>query len=142
MSLATMLPAMNAALNALSATLAVSGYLCIRRGNVAAHKRCMLAAVVVSALFLAGYLVLRSVAGMTRFTGQGWVRPLYFSLLLSHTFLAAAIVPMVLVTLARALRGHFDRHVGIARRTLPLWLYVSVTGVLIYGLLYHLYPAQ
>lgn len=142
MSLATMLPAMNAALNALSATLAVSGYLCIRRGSVAAHKRCMLAAVVVSALFLAGYLVLRSVAGMTRFTGQGWVRPLYFSLLLSHTFLAAAIVPMVLVTLARALRGHFDRHVGIARRTLPLWLYVSVTGVLIYGLLYHLYPAQ
>lgn len=142
MSLATMLPAMNAALNALSATLAVSGYLCIRRGSVAAHKRCMLAAVVVSALFLAGYLVLRSVAGMTRFTGQGWVRPLYFSLLLSHTFLAAAIVPMVLVTLARALRGHFDRHVRIARRTLPLWLYVSVTGVLIYGLLYHLYPAQ
>jgi uncharacterized membrane protein YozB (DUF420 family) len=101
----------------------------------------MVSAVVVSALFLVGYLTLRSVAGMTRFTGQGWIRPVYFTLLFSHTILAVAIVPLVLVTLVRALRGQFDRHVRIARWTLPLWLYVSVTGVLIYWLLYHLYPS-
>jgi uncharacterized membrane protein YozB (DUF420 family) len=96
---------------------------------------------IVSVLFLAGYLILRSVAGTTRITGQGWIRPVYFSLLFSHTILAAAVVPLVLVTLGKAARGRFDRHVRIARWTLPLWLYVSVTGILIYWLLYHLYPA-
>jgi uncharacterized membrane protein YozB (DUF420 family) len=138
MSLTTILPAVNAALNAISAFLVVSGYVYIRRGEARTHKRCMVSALVVSTLFLVGYLVLRSVAGMTRFTGQGWIRPVYFSILFSHTILAAAIVPLVLVTLVRALRGRFDRHVRIARWTLPLWLYVSVTGVLIYWLLYHL----
>lgn len=141
MLLASILPPLNAALNALSASLVVSGYICIRRGKTALHKRCMVSALGVSTLFLLGYLILRAVAGMTRFTGEGWIRPVYFAILFSHTVLAAAIVPLVLVTLVRALRGEFDRHVRIARWTLPLWLYVSVTGVLIYWLLYHLYPS-
>ena len=100
----------------------------------------MLSAFVVSALFLMSYLTLRYYAGMTRFTGQGWIRPTYFSILISHTLLAAGIVPLVLLTLSRAVRGQFDRHVRIARWTLPLWLYVSVTGVLVYWILYQLYP--
>ena len=139
--LMTILPALNAALNALSACLAVTGYIRIRRGDVPGHRRCMLSAVGASALFLAGYLILRYVAGLTRFAGEGWIRPVYFAVLLTHTVLAAVIVPMVLVTLARDLREDFDRHRRVARWTLPLWLYVSVTGVLIYWLLYHLYPA-
>ncbi len=139
MTLASILPPLNAALNAVSAALVVSGYVCIRRGKRIPHKRCMLSAVGVSALFLAGYLTLRALAGMTRFTGEGWIRPVYLAILSSHTVLAAAIVPLVLVTAGRALRGDFERHVRIARWTLPLWLYVSVTGVLIYLLLYHLY---
>jgi putative membrane protein len=140
-SLASILPPLNAALNALSASLVVSGYMCIRRGKVTLHKRCMVSALGVSTLFLVGYLTLRAVAGMTRFAGEGWIRPVYFAILFSHTVLAAAIVPLALLTLVRALRGEFDRHVRIARWTLPLWLYVSVTGVLIYWLLYHLYPS-
>ena len=141
MWIVSILPAVNAGLNALSACLAAVGYICIRRGNATAHKRCMLSAVVVSALFLAGYLILRYVAGMTRFSGQGWFRPVYFAILLSHTVLAAAIVPLVLMTLVRGVQGRFDRHVRIARWTLPLWLYVSITGVAIYWILYHVYPA-
>ena len=141
MWLASILPSLNAALNALSAALVVSGYLCIRRGKATAHKRCMLSALVVSSLFLLGYLVLRAVAGMTRFTGEGWIRPVYFAILSSHTVLAAVIVPLVFLALVRAIRGDFDRHVRIARWALPLWLYVSVTGVLIYWVLYHLYPS-
>ena len=141
MPMTAILPAVNAALNALSACLLIGGFACIRRGRRAAHQRCMLAAFLVSVLFLASYLTLRYFAGMTRFEGQGWIRPVYFTILLSHTVLAAAIVPLVLVTLVRALRGELDRHVRIARWTLPLWLYVSVTGVLIYWLLYHLYPS-
>ena len=141
MWLASILPSLNAALNALSAALVVSGYLCIRRGKTTAHKRCMVSALVVSSLFLLGYLVLRAVAGMTRFTGEGWIRPVYFAILSSHTVLAAVIVPLVLLALVRAIRGDFERHVRIARWALPLWLYVSVTGVLIYWVLYHLYPS-
>ena len=141
MWLASILPSLNAALNALSAALVVSGYLCIRRGKATAHKRCMLSALVVSSLFLLGYLMLRAVAGMTRFTGEGWIRPVYFAILSSHTVLAAVIVPLVFLALVRAIRGDFERHVRIARWTLPLWLYVSVTGVLIYWVLYHLYPS-
>lgn len=139
MRLASILPPLNATLNALSAALVVSGYLCIRRGKAAAHKRCMLSALVVSSTFLVGYVTLRAVAGMTRFTGEGWIRPVYFAILSSHTVLAAVIVPLVLLALVRAIRGDFERHVQIARWALPLWLYVSVTGVLIYWLLYHLY---
>lgn len=141
MRLASILPPLNATLNALSAALVVSGYLCIRRGKAAAHKRCMLSALVVSSLFLLGYLTLRAVAGMTRFTGEGWIRPVYFAILSSHTVLAAAIVPLVFLALVRGIRGDFERHVRIARWTLPLWLYVSVSGVLIYWVLYHLYPS-
>jgi uncharacterized membrane protein YozB (DUF420 family) len=100
----------------------------------------MLSAFVASCLFLISYLTLRYYAGMTRFTGQGWIRPVYFAILTSHTILAAGIVPLALITLSRALRGRFDRHARIARWTLPLWLYVSVTGVLVYWILYRLYP--
>jgi putative membrane protein len=135
------LPTVNALLNGTSALLLASGYLLIRRRRVSAHRACMLAAFVASAVFLASYLTLRYYAGMTRFTGQGWIRPFYFSILVSHTVLAAAIVPLALVTLTRALRARFDRHARIARWTLPLWLYVSVTGVLVYVILYRLYPA-
>jgi uncharacterized membrane protein YozB (DUF420 family) len=136
----TALPTLNALLNATSAVLLLAGYLCIRRRNVTGHKACMLAAFATSSLFLASYLILRYYTGMTRFTGQGWIRPVYFTILTSHTVLAAGIVPLVLVTLSRALRRHFDRHARIARWTLPLWLYVSVTGVLVYWILYRLYP--
>ena len=136
----TRLPTLNALLNATSAVLLIAGYLFIRRRKVTGHKVCMLAAFVTSSLFLTSYLILRYYAGMTRFTGQGWIRPVYFTILTSHTILAAGIVPLVLVTLSRALRGRFDRHARIARWTLPLWLYVSVTGVLVYWILYRLYP--
>jgi len=136
----TRLPTLNALLNATSAVLLIAGYLCIRRRKVTVHKICMLSAFATSSLFLTSYLILRYYAGMTQFTGQGWIRPVYFTILTSHTVLAAGIVPLVLITLSRALRGHFDRHARIARWTLPLWLYVSVTGVLVYWILYRLYP--
>lgn len=136
------LPSINAILNAASAILLVVGYLLIRRRRIAAHKACMLAAFVTSTVFLISYLTLRYYAGMTQFTAQGWVRPLYFTILTSHTVLAAVIVPLVVVTMGRALRGRFDRHVRLARWTLPLWLYVSVTGVIVYWMLYHLYPTR
>src|SRR5512137_3156795 len=134
MPLSAILPAVNAALNALSACLLIGGYACIRRGRRAAHQRCMLAAFLVSVLFLVSYLTLRYLAGMTRFEGQGWIRPVYFTILLSHTVLAAGIVPLAIVTMARALREEHARHVRVARWTLPLWLYVSITGVVIYWL--------
>jgi len=136
----TALPALNATLNGACALLLLAGFLCIRRRRVAAHKACMASACVASALFLASYLTYHYQVGSVRFTGQGWVRPVYFAVLLSHTVLAAAVVPLALVTLARALRGRFDRHVRIARWALPVWLYVSVTGVAIYWMLYHLFP--
>jgi putative membrane protein len=136
----TTLPTVNALLNATSAALLIAGYLFIRRRKVTSHKVCMLSAFVASCLFLVSYLTLRYYAGLTRFTGEGWIRPVYFTLLTSHTILAAGIVPLALATLSRALRGRFDRHARIARWTLPLWLYVSVTGVLVYWFLYRLYP--
>ena len=142
MPMTAILPAVNAALNALSACLLIGGFACIRRGRRAAHQRCMLAAFLVSVLFLASYLTLRYFAGMTRFEGQGWIRPVYFTILLSHTVLAAGIVPLAIVTVVRGLREEHVRHVRIARWTLPLWLYVSITGVVIYWLLYHLYPGR
>jgi putative membrane protein len=130
------LPALNAVLNAASAILLTVGYLFIRRRKIAEHKRCMLSAFVISVVFLVSYVTLRYFAGLTRFTGEGWVRSLYFTILLSHTILAAAIVPLVLITVSRGLSGRYDRHVRMARWTLPLWLYVSVTGVLVYWMLY------
>jgi uncharacterized membrane protein YozB (DUF420 family) len=136
--LVAVLPTVNAGLNAVSASLLVAGYACIRRKRVDAHRRCMLAAFVTSVIFLGSYLVLRYLAGVTRFPGEGWIRPVYFTVLLSHTVLAAGMLPLILVTLARALRGHFTRHARIARWTLPIWVYVSVTGVMVYWMLYRL----
>ncbi len=135
-------PALDAALNATSALLLTLGFIFIRSKNVAAHKACMISAVVSSTLFLVCYLWYHAHHGVTRFTGQGVVRGFYFALLGSHTVLAAVIVPLVLVTLYRALSGQFEKHRRIARWTLPLWLYVSVTGVLVYWMLYHLFSPQ
>ena len=136
------LPHLNACLNATSGLLLAAGYYFIRRGRVTAHLRCMVAAVVVSLVFLNSYLLYHYNHGSTRFQGQGVIRPVYFSILLSHTVLAVVIVPLVIVTLRRAWRGDFGRHSRIARWTLPLWFYVSVTGVMVYLLLYQLYPAR
>jgi uncharacterized membrane protein YozB (DUF420 family) len=131
------LPAVNAALNGASALLLVAGYLFIRRKNRRAHKACMLAAFGVSGLFLISYLVYHYHSGSTPFAGQGWSRPVYFTLLISHIVLAASIVPLACVTLYRGLKARFALHRRLARRTLPIWLYVSATGVIIYFMLYH-----
>jgi uncharacterized membrane protein YozB (DUF420 family) len=130
------LPALNATLNATSAVLLSAGYICIRRGRRRAHAAFMLTALLSSALFLVSYLTYHYHVGSVPYRGGGWTRPLYFTILISHTILAAAVVPLALVTVARAARRRFDRHVAIARYTLPVWLYVSVTGVVIYMMLY------
>jgi putative membrane protein len=132
------LPSLNAFLNATSAVLLVTGYRFIRHQNVRAHRACMIAAFLVSVLFLVSYLTYHYHAGTTRFPGQGWVRPVYFIILISHTILAALVPFLALVTLFRALKEQFLRHKWIARWTLPIWLYVSVTGVVVYLMLYHL----
>ena len=132
------LPGVNATLNAATACLLSLGYLLIRRGHRRAHRATMLAAVALSVLFLVSYLWYHAHAGTTRFPGQGWIRPLYFAILLSHTVLTAAIVPMVLVTVSRGLRADFPKHARLARWTLPVWLYVSATGVVIYEMLYRM----
>ena len=129
-------PALNAALNTTSAVLLSCGYVFIRKKRVAAHRACMLLALLASTLFLVSYLTYHARAGSVPYRGTGWSRPLYFTILISHTLLAAAVVPLALVTVTRALRGRFDRHVPIARVTLPIWFYVSVTGVIIYMMLY------
>ncbi len=134
----SVLPHVNASLNATSALLLTAGYFFIRRKRVTAHKICMVSALVVASLFLVSYLTYHYHVGSVRFRGEGWIRPVYFSILISHTILAATIVPLALVTLRRALKGRFDKHVRLARWTLPLWLYVSVTGVVVYWMLYHL----
>ena len=136
----TDLPALNASLNATSAILLTAGYCFIRRRQITAHKRCMLAACVTSTLFLMSYLTYHYYVGSMPFRGQGWVRPLYFAILISHTILAAAIVPLVLITLFRAWKAEFVKHVRLARWTWPIWMYVSVTGVIIYMMLYQLFP--
>jgi len=136
----TNLPAVNAALNATSALLLASGYCCIRRRRVTAHKICMGAAFATSTLFLLSYLTYHYHIGSMPFRGQGWIRPLYFTLLITHTCLAAVIVTLAIITLYRAWKAEFSRHVRIARWTLPIWLYVSITGVIIYCLLYQLFP--
>lgn len=135
------LPTVNAALNGTSALLLIVGYVCIRRRLILAHKVCMSAAFGTSTLFLISYLTYHSYHGTTRFAGQGLVRPAYFILLTSHTILATLVVPLALTTLGRAWKGQFDKHKRIARWTLPVWLYVSVTGVAVYWMLYRLYPA-
>lgn len=135
------LPLLNALLNATTGVLLVSGYAFIRRGKVDRHKACMGAALVISALFLTSYLYYHSQVGSIRFTAEGWVRPVYFTILITHTVLAAAVVPLALVTVWRALKARFDSHRRIARWTLPIWLYVSVTGVLVYLMLYVWWPS-
>ena len=131
------LPGVNASLNSASALFLISGYLLIRNKKVAAHKACMVSAVVASSLFLVSYLVYHYQVGSVPFKGTGWIRAVYFTILISHTALAALIVPLVLITLRRAVTGNFVRHKRIARWTFPLWLYVSVTGVIVYVMLYH-----
>jgi uncharacterized membrane protein YozB (DUF420 family) len=135
------LPALNAALNATAAVLLVTGFAMIRRGRVRQHRLCMLSALAVSTLFLVSYVVYHVEAGSVGFTAGGWARPVYYAILLTHVPLAALIVPLALLTAWRALRGRFDRHRKIARWTLPLWIYVSVTGVLIYLMLYRWFPS-
>lgn len=133
------LPALNASLNALAAVLLAVGYVMIRTRRVSAHRACMLAAFGTSALFLTSYVIYHLNAGARPFPGQGPIRIAYFAILLTHVLLAAAILPLALVTLTRGLRGRYDRHVRIARWTFPIWMYVSVTGVVIYVMLYQLY---
>jgi len=135
------LPHLNAFLNSTSAVLLFSGYRFIRSGRVRAHRTCQISALIVSLLFLTSYLTYHYYHGATRFTGQGFVRPLYFTILTSHTILAVVIVPLVAITFYRAFRADFVRHRRIARVTLPLWFYVSVTGVIVYLMLYHIYPS-
>jgi putative membrane protein len=136
------LPHFNAFLNFSSFVLLTSGYLFIRRRNVIAHRNCQIAALCVSILFLISYITYHAQHGATRFTGQGIVRPIYFVILTTHTILAAVIVPFVIITVRRAKRGDFLRHKAVARWTLPMWLYVSITGVVVYLMLYHLYPSR
>ena len=139
----TIFPVINASLNGTSAVLIATGRVLIGRGKVAAHRAFMIAAVISSSAFLVCYLWYHAHAGVgsVRFQGQGVVRPVYFAILISHTLLAAVVVPLVIVTLIRGLRARFDRHRAIARWTYPVWLYVSVTGVVIYVMLYHIYPS-
>ena len=132
------LPTVNAALNATSAILLSIGYLFIRRRKIRAHRACMLSALGVSALFLISYLTYHYNVGSVPFRGEGWIRPIYFSILISHIVLAAAILPLAIIVLVRALRERFDKHAKIARWTLPIWLYVSATGVLVYLMLYRM----
>ena len=133
------LPALNATLNAAAATLLVAGYILIRRRRIQQHRRVMLAAFATSTLFLISYLIYHANIGSRPFPGTGTIRTVYLTILFTHIVLAMVIVPMVLITLSRGLRGRFDRHAAIARWTLPLWLYVSVTGVIVYVMLYRMY---
>ena len=130
------LPALNATLNGISGVLLAVGWLLIRAKRIGAHRRTMIAAFVTSSLFLVSYLTYHAQVGSVPFTRQGFVRPVYFTILITHVALAAAIVPLAIVTLTRGLKGRIARHRAIARWTLPIWLYVSVTGVLVYVLLY------
>ena len=130
------LPAVNASLNAIAGTLLIAGYLMMRARRIEQHRRFMIAAFVTSSLFLISYLVYHAQVGSVRFTRQGVVRPLYYTILVTHVTLAAAVLPLAILTLARGLKGRYPQHRRIARWTFPIWLYVSVTGVLVYVLLY------
>ncbi len=142
------LPAVNASLNGLSAVFLAAGFIFIRRKNKIAHRNCMIAAFCVSVVFLICYLTYHTYLafalhqGPTRFDNPAWFRPIYLAILLTHTVLATAIVPLILITLNRALRERFDAHKNIARWTWPLWMYVSVTGVVVYWLLYIKFPQK
>ncbi|MCB2109009.1 MAG: DUF420 domain-containing protein [Rhodobacteraceae bacterium] len=151
MDVISVLPHVNAALNSTSVVLLVTGLIMVRSGRRQQHRKVMIAAMAVSAAFLVSYLVYHFTAPVFVFPGQGWVRPLYFTLLISHVFFATAVTPLVVLTAYRALQAYrldatlearqvFERHRKIARWTLPIWLYVAVTGVMVYGILYHVYP--
>lgn len=141
-------PHLNAVLNATSGLFLLAGFYFIRTKQISKHRACMLTAASVSTLFLVGYLTHHSLRtyyfglGPTRFTGEGVIRPVYFTILTSHTILAALVTPLVLLTLWRGLKGQFETHKKIARLVFPVWLYVSVTGVIVYFVLYHFYPAR
>jgi putative membrane protein len=132
------LPALNATLNAISTLLLVTGYVFIRRGDRQKHKACMIAALAMSGLFLTSYVIYHAQVGSVPFKGTGWIRTVYFAVLIPHVILAAAIVPPILITASRGLSAKYDKHRRIARWTLPLWLYVSVTGVIVYLMLYQM----
>jgi putative membrane protein len=134
------LPALNAFCNSTAAILLVAGLICIRRKAVRAHRACMLAAFGVSIVFAISYVVYHAHAGDVRFLGRGAIRPIYFTILITHVTLAFVIVPLAIVTLRRALTGRFDAHRRIARWTWPIWMYVSVTGVIVYLMVYRFYP--
>jgi uncharacterized membrane protein YozB (DUF420 family) len=142
------LPPVNASLNALSAIFLAAGYIFIRKKNIAAHRFCMISAFCVSAVFLGCYLTYHTYLavelhrGPTRFLDPAWFRPIYLTILLTHTILAVVIVPMIFITISCALRERFDQHKRIARWTWPLWMYVSVTGVIVYLLLYQIFPQK
>jgi uncharacterized membrane protein YozB (DUF420 family) len=133
------LPLVNASLNAIATVLLIFGYVCIRRRRIAAHRAAMVAAFATSVLFLISYLIYHAHVGSRPFPGQGNIRVIYFVILITHIVLAATIPPLAGVTLWRAYRRRFDRHMKIARWTLPLWLYVSITGIVVYWMLYQLY---
>jgi len=141
-------PHLNAGLNALSSVFLLAGFYFIMATQVKKHRACMLTAATLSAIFLVSYISYHSLRtyyfglGPTRFTGNGIVRPIYFTILTSHTMLAAAVAPLVILTLYRGLRANFDKHRNIARYTFLIWLYVSITGVVVYIFLYHLYPTR
>jgi uncharacterized membrane protein YozB (DUF420 family) len=138
----SVLPHLNASLNATSGILLLAGFFFIRRRKITAHVACMVAALCVSTLFLVSYVIYHYNYGSVKFTGRGPVRQLYLAILLTHTVLATVIVPLIILTLRRAVRGEYRLHRRIARWTYPLWLYVSVTGVVVYWMLYRLYPAR
>ncbi|MEP6915007.1 MAG: DUF420 domain-containing protein [Acidobacteriota bacterium] len=133
------LPLLNAVLNATSALLLIAGYLLIRRGQVRRHRAVMISAFAVSVCFLTSYVIYHANVGSKPFPGRGAIRIVYFAILLTHVILAAAVPPLAIVTLSRGLKSRVDRHVAIARWTLPIWLYVSVTGVIVYLMLYRMY---
>jgi len=140
MTIIDILPHIQATLNLTAVSLMMVGYYYIRKQNKAAHRACMIAALVVSTLFLVAYLYYHFEVGNVKFAGQGIIRPIYFSILASHILLAALIVPLILVTVSYAFREQFTKHRRIARWTLPLWIYVSITGIIVYLLAFHLYP--
>jgi uncharacterized membrane protein YozB (DUF420 family) len=135
-------PALNAGLNGASAVMITTGRVLIHRHKVRLHRACMITAVATSSLFLISYLYYHAHVGSVHFPGQGWIRPVYFTILISHTLLAATVVPLVLLSLNHALRQRFDRHRRIARWAYPVWLYVSITGVVVYVMLYQIYGAR
>jgi uncharacterized membrane protein YozB (DUF420 family) len=133
-------PAINATLNGTSAVLLLFGRILIAKRQIAAHRACMIAAMVASALFLCCYLFFHYEVGNIRFLGEGWARPVYFTILITHVTLAIVIVPMAIITLNRGLNARYDKHRAIAKWTWPLWMYVSITGVIVYFMLYQWFP--